>query len=119
MKADESIHIAELEVLARVGVSKNERDRPQRIVVNIDLVAPIAFAEMNDDIMQTVNYCAVAAETRDFVSGNIFSLLETLAASLADHLMQHFAATQLAIEMRKFVLPDASYVAVRTSRMRS
>src|SRR5437867_8691303 len=87
--ADE-IHIEQLEVSARVGVTEDERANPQRLIVNISFCPYQQACDLADKIDQTVNYSAVAEETKSFVCNRSVSLIETLADQLATHLLKTF-----------------------------
>ena len=71
---------------------------------------------MADHIERTVNYSAVAEETKNFVRDQSVNLIETLADQLANHLLKSFPIRQVTIELRKFVLQDAKYVSVTVTR---
>jgi len=113
---NDEIRIEELELMAQVGVPDEERAQPQRLVVSLSLQPRCPFAELGDDLARTVDYAAVCAEVRHFVSGRCDKLIETLAHDLAGHLLGNFALARVELEVRKFVLPDTRYVAVRVMR---
>jgi len=106
----DEIHIEQLEVYARIGVPEEERTKPQRLTVNISFWARQQACDLEDKIDQTVNYSAVAEETRTFVRDQSGSLIETLADRLATHLLKNFPIQKVAVEVRKFALQDAEYV---------
>ncbi len=103
------IHIEQLEISTRVGVLEEERAVPQRLTVSISLWPCRETRDLGDKIDNTVNYSAVAEETKNFVRDQSFNLIETLADRLAMHL-------QVAVELRKFPLKDAKYVSVTVTR---
>jgi dihydroneopterin aldolase len=104
------IHIEQLEIRARVGVPDSERAEPQRLVLNLTLwpkrIGP------RDDIADTVNYSEVVAALKQLTTQRDYRLIETLGEELAGHLLSRFPLRKVAIEVRKFVLPDAEYVSV-------
>ena len=114
--SDDRIHIEQLELLATVGVPDAERATPQRLVVNITLTPRNDFRNLGDDLDQTVDYAAVCDAVKEFVRHRSFKLIETLAEELASSIKQRFAVTRVEIELRKFVLPDTAFVAVRAVR---
>jgi dihydroneopterin aldolase len=114
--ASDSVHVEQLEVFARVGVTENERKNPQGLALSIDVWPKVAFEDLQDDITSAVDYSAVSAAARDFVHAGTPNLIETLAAQLASHLLRTFPARKVQIELRKFVLPDAKYVSVSVTR---
>ena len=110
------IHIEQLEVFARVGVTEQERAKPQRLVLNITIFPRKRFAQLNDDIGSAVNYSSVHAQVRDFMENEVYKLVETFAEQLAARLLSAFPIAGVDIELRKFVLPGTDFVAVKVSR---
>jgi dihydroneopterin aldolase/2-amino-4-hydroxy-6-hydroxymethyldihydropteridine diphosphokinase len=110
------IHIEQLEIFARVGVPETERATAQRLTANITLWPARGVHDLNDDIARTVNYSAICDETKKFAAERSDKLIETLAYQLAGHLLKGFRISKVAIELRKFVRPDAQYVAVIVCR---
>ena len=51
-----------------------------------------------------------------FVAGRQDKLIETLAHEMAEHLLWRFGLVRVELELRKFVLPETRYVAVRVVR---
>ena len=110
----ERIHIEQLEVSAHVGVPDQERAQPQRLVFNVTLWPEVA--EPGDDLARTVNYSAAADCLKQFVQGQSCRLIETLAEGAAKELLTKFKLRRVEVEVRKFVLPDAAFVAVTAVR---
>jgi 7,8-dihydroneopterin aldolase/epimerase/oxygenase len=110
----ERIHIEQLEVQARVGVPDSERAQPQRLMLNVTLWPKTS--PRRDNIVDTVNYSEVAAALKEFVGRRDYRLIETLAEEMAGHLLGCFTLRKVAIEVRKFVLPDADHVSVTAIR---
>ena len=112
----DEIHIEQLEVSARIGVPEEERAKPQRLSVNISFWPRQQACDLEDKIDQTVNYSAVAEETKSFVSDQSVSLIETLADRLAIHLLKIFPIQKVVVEVRKFALQDVKYVSASVTR---
>ena len=112
----DQIHIEQLEVFARVGVTDPERATPQRLTLSITIWPNEQFEHLGDDITQTVNYSAVSVAAAEFVRERAVKLIETLASQLAAHLLKAFPIQKVRIELRKFVLPDAAHVSVTLTR---
>jgi len=113
------IHIEQLEISTRVGVLEEERAVPQRLTVSISLWPYQEARDLADKIEETVNYSAVAEETKHFVRNQSFNLIETLADRLAMHLLKTFPTQKVTVELRKFPLEDAEYVSVTVTRAAS
>jgi dihydroneopterin aldolase len=110
------IHIEQLEVEARIGVSEEERASPQRLTLNLTVWPSTAFDRLQDDILQAVNYVELCRSTREFVQSRADKLIETLASELASHLLRKFPLEGAEIEVRKFVLPNTKYVSATVRR---
>jgi dihydroneopterin aldolase len=115
----DQIHIEQLEIFAHIGVPEKERATPQRLTVSITLWPKQDMRDLADQIDKTVNYSAVADETKHFVLKQSFNLIETLADRLAMHLLKTFPTQKVRVELRKFVLQDAKYVSVTLTRTAS
>jgi len=113
--ADE-IRIEQLEIFGSVGVSEKERVAPQRLTATVTLWPRRQAEELGDHLGQTVNYSEVCEETKNFMRDRSASLIETLGSDLATHLLGRFPIAKVAVELRKFVIPDAQYVSVTVTR---
>ena len=112
----DEIHIEQLDVFTRVGVPEEERAKPQRLSVSISFWPYQQTRDLADNIEGTVNYSAVAEETKNFLRDQSLKLIETLAEVLASHLLKSFPIQKITIELRKFALEDAKYVSITLTR---
>jgi dihydroneopterin aldolase len=112
----DQIHIEQLELQARVGVTEAEREKPQRLTADMTLWLRVSADDLNDDVTKTVNYSSLCAETKQLVENRSDKLIETLAENVAAHLLKKFPIRMIKIELRKFVLSDAAYVSVIITR---
>ena len=112
----DQIHIEQLELKSRVGVTESERAQPQRLTVSITLWPLRDFRELDDDLAKTINYSAVCREVKKFAKGRADKVIETLADSLASHLLDACPTRKVQIELRKFILSDVDYVSVQVTR---
>ena len=119
ISAEQQIHIEQLKVLARIGVSRTERRRRQRLVLNITLLPARDLRDIKDSVSRTVDYAALCRATIAFISQHSPRLLETLASDLAKFLLEKFRVRKIVIEIRKFVLKDAAYASVTVTRTAS
>ena len=115
----DQVHIEQLEISTRIGVPEKERATPQRLTVSISFWPYQQTRDVADKIDQTVNYSAVAEETKSFVRDQSVNLIETLADRLAAHLLKTFPIQKVVVELRKFVLEDAKYVSATVTRSAS
>jgi 7,8-dihydroneopterin aldolase/epimerase/oxygenase len=112
------IAIVDLEVQYRVGVTDQERAKPQRLLVSVDMSLDFSAAAVSDRIERTINYQAVADELLRFGEGRSWRLLERLVTNLADRILMLYAPEEVTVEVKKFSIPQARYVAVSTTRAR-
>lgn len=115
-QTDDCIHVEQLDVFARIGVTDNERAVPQRLSVSMTIWPRTGFDEANDEIANTVDYSAVCAASRDFVEVRSGRLIETLARNLAEEILVRFPIRRITIQIRKFVVPNTKYVSVTLTR---
>jgi dihydroneopterin aldolase len=116
--SEDAVHVEQLEIFAHVGVPDDERDKPQRITVTITAWPEASLHALPDDIGSTINYSAIARSVRNVVNERRDKLIETLAEKISERLLRELPIRRLRIELRKFVLPDAAYVAVVITRHR-
>lgn len=112
--SDEWIEINDLEVKGTIGVPEKERETPQRLLVCVRFRIETAFAALDDKIEKTVDYTSVVAEVERVVKTSRAHLIEHLICDLGDSLMTRFPMLRLEIELRKFILPNARYVSVKS-----
>ena len=116
------IVIERLECEGYCGVTHNERERPQKLAVDVELGFPTDRAAGTDDLKNTVDYAAVADRIVALVSREHCHLLETLAEKILAMLFATFPAERIRIWVRKLYAPlptIAGSVGVRMERTRS
>jgi dihydroneopterin aldolase len=111
------IRIVDLEVFSHLGVPEEERREVQRLLVSLEMtVATIAHAAKTDDLSRTVNYYDVAQRIQIIAGKRPRKLLETLAEEIATEVLKNYPVQKLALEIKKFILPDTQYVSVKIER---
>lgn len=73
-----------------IGVYSWERKIRQTVTLDIEMAADIVKASGKDDIVETLDYAAVARRLVDFVGDSKFELIETLAERVASLLLDEF-----------------------------
>ena len=117
--SSEWIEINDLEVSGRIGVPEIERETPQRMLVSLRFQIETSFAVLNDQLEKTIDYGEVAAEVEKIVQTTEAHLIERLVSEIGDALMARFPMERLEVELRKFILPKARYVSVKTDWKRA
>ena len=114
-----TISIADLEVHYRIGVPDEERARPQRLLISIEMEFDFSSAAKSDAIGDTINYYEVAQELLRFGEGRSWKLLERLVSEIADTVLSRYQPNAVRVEVKKFVIPQARHIAVSLTRRRS
>src|SRR6266853_1783154 len=74
------------------------------------------FRELGDDLRNTVDYFAVCQAVKALAGARPRRLIETLAEEIAAAVLRDFAVAAVEVELRKFILPDTAFVAVKLRR---
>lgn len=112
----DTIILSDLEVHFRVGVPDQERAQPQRLLLSVELDQDFTRAAAADDLNQTINYYAVSRRLLNLGEGRSWKLIETLAVEIANLLLSEFKPARVRVLIKKFIIPEAQYVAVRVER---
>ena len=118
MHTPDTIEIRRLQVATHIGVPDEERAQAQDVLITIHMRPSLGFRGLHDDIRNTIDYAAVAAEIQHLAAAKSRHLIETLANDCASHLLSHHPISSVAITIEKHILPDAECVAVSIHRAR-
>ena len=116
MSTMSKIAIVDLEVFYHVGVPDEERAQAQRLLLTVEMEHDFSQAAQTDDLMHTINYYAVTQRLLKLGEGRSWKLIETLASDIAQLVLAEFQATAVTVEVKKFIIPQARYVALSLSR---
>ncbi len=112
----DQIHIESLEIVTFIGVPDEERAQPQRLTVSLTFELNVGFQGLNDRFENTVDYAAVCEAVKKVAAARPRKLVETLAEEIATTVLAQFPIWRLSLELRKYILPDTQYIAVRIER---
>ncbi|HKS37311.1 MAG TPA: dihydroneopterin aldolase [Verrucomicrobiae bacterium] len=115
----DTIVIKDLEVFYHVGVPEEERAAAQRLLITAELSVDVSAAIASDDVTKTIDYHAVVQRLVRFGEGRSWRLIERLADDIARMILEEFGAGSVSVEVKKFILPETRYVAVRLARKRA
>ena len=113
------ITIVDLEVHYCVGVTDEERAKPQRLLLTVDMNFDFSSAAVSDRIERTINYQIVAEDLLKFGEGRSWKLLEKLVASVAEIILAKYKPEAVMVEAKKFSIPQARFVSVSTGKTRA
>jgi len=112
----DKIKITDLEVFYQVGVTDEERAKPQRLLVSVEMEHDFTTAISRDNLAETLDYFAISQRLLRFGEDCHWQLIETLAADIAAMIQDEFQAKAVSVEVKKFVIPQAAHVSVRLTR---
>jgi 7,8-dihydroneopterin aldolase/epimerase/oxygenase len=113
------IIIVDLEVFLCVGVTDEERAKPQRLLLSVEMDFDFSSAAMSDRVGKTIDYYEVAQQMLGFGKERSWKLIEKLANDVADMILSEFRPQQVTVEVKKFTIPQARYVSVSLTKVRS
>jgi len=112
------ISIVDLEVFYSVGVTEEERAKPQRLLLTVEMSFDFSSAAVSDRIEKTIDYHAVVNDLLKFGTARSWKLIEKLASNIADRVLSEYRPQAVLVEVKKFVIPQAQYVSVTLTRSR-
>ena len=101
-----------------MGVTDEERAKPQRLLLTVELKVDFSSAAISDRIEKSINYQTLAEDLLKFGEGRNWKLLERLVTNIADMVLAKYKPESVLVEAKKFVIPQARYVSVSISRAR-
>lgn len=107
------ISIVDLEVFYRVGVPDEERIKPQRLLLTVEMQFDFSAAAKTDSISDTIDYFAVSQRLLKFGDGKNWKLIEKLATDIHEMISREFKPHRISVEVKKFAIPEARYVSVQ------
>jgi 7,8-dihydroneopterin aldolase/epimerase/oxygenase len=113
------ITIVDLEVFYCVGVTDEERAKPQRLLLTVDMSLDFSSAAVSDRIERTINYQTVADGLLKFGEGRSWKLVEKLVTNVADMVLAEYKPQAVMVEAKKFSIPQARFVSVSTGKSRA
>lgn len=115
-----TITIEKIAAEAVIGVEDWERVKPIPLLATLSVTYDAGAAEQNDNVADTVDYAALTRTAVDFIRASSFRLLETLAAKVAELVLNRFpSAESVTVSLCKpGILPEAAAVWVTTEKKR-
>jgi len=95
------------------GANEDEREQGQTFLVDVEAEIP---EPKRDELDATVDYRALRDCVREVSDAHAYTLLESLAAALADALVERFHLAHVAVRVRKPGIAWAEWTAATASR---
>ena len=114
------IHIRDLTLRTIIGVRERERTQRQDVILNLELETDLSRPGASDNIADAVDYGELSRMLGGHVEESRFHLIERLASSVADLVIEHFPAVFAASVTvdKPGALPFARSVGVTVTRRR-
>jgi len=112
----DQIVVSLLSISTFIGATDEEQKRPQRLKVSFILEPKRGLGGLNDDLANTVDYDAACRAVKALATTGKRRLIETLAEDIASHLLREYPLAAVEVELRKYILPDTDFVAVKIRR---
>jgi FolB domain-containing protein len=112
----DAIVVRGLELSSWIGVPDIERAEAQRLTIDLVVLPSEPLLRLEDDIARTVDYFALTRRVRQVAAERPRRLVETLAEEICTCVLTEFSVRVVEVELKKYILPDAEYVAVRLCR---
>jgi 7,8-dihydroneopterin aldolase/epimerase/oxygenase len=93
------VELAGLELRGHHGASKAEQERGQRFLFDVHL--EVSDAALSDRLEDAVDYRQVARCVQEVSDGRRFTILEALAAAVADAIIARFPVEKVRVRVRK------------------
>ena len=112
------IAIVDLEVFYRVGISEEERAKPQRLLLTLDIKFDFTAAAMSGRIGRTIDCYEVTQQLLKLGETRSWRLTESVAMDIADIILLEFHPESVTVEVKKFSIPGAGYVSTTLTKLR-
>lgn len=112
------IVVRDLAVDTRIGVTDDERARPQTIVIQLEIEIDLARAGASDELVDTLDYSRAVAEVADLLGAGEYHLLEHAAEAVAGSIVANKGVRGVTVEIAKKppIPQEVGSVAVRITR---
>ena len=109
-----TLSLVDLELLCHIGVPKEERAHPQKLLCTAVFPVPdFKKSVQTDNLEHTVNYFDLSQLLRQTAQAKERKLIETLASDLAAATFQHFPSPWIEIEIKKFIIPETRHISLQ------
>ena len=113
------VFVRDLECMALIGIYDHEKEKAQRIIVNIDLSVQEGDAPMDDDISHVVSYEIIAKKVESILAEGHINLVETLCEKIAQSCLKDKRVLAARVRVEKpDIIPNARSVGVEIERGR-
>ena len=110
-----SVAIHDLRVKTCIGVPKQERAKPQEVLISIWAEIDTRPAAKSDDVKKSINYADLAQDIQD-LAGTERKTIERFAEDIASMALKKYRPDRVNVHIRKFSLPGAECAGISICR---
>jgi dihydroneopterin aldolase len=112
------LFVHDLVLACRIGVHPHERDRPQKVRLNLDLAVAETSSPPRDELAEVVDYAALVERVRNALGTSHVNLVETLAEQIAAICLEDPRVRSARVRVEKpDAIADAAAVGVEIERI--
>ena len=109
--------IKEAEFYCNLGITAEEREHKQKILVDMTLFYDTADAAATDAIDKTINYSSVFKQVQELLESKPYNLIETIAEQISRLIKSYFGVNKTIICVKKpQAIKKAVYAAIEVER---
>jgi 7,8-dihydroneopterin aldolase/epimerase/oxygenase len=113
------VFVRDLELMALIGIYDHEKEKPQRIVVNLDVSVREDDGPMTDDIGHVVSYEIMVKKVEAIIADGHVNLVETLCEKIAQACLTDKRTLAARVRVEKpDIIANAKSVGVEIERSR-
>ena len=99
-----------------MGVPDEERAKPQKLLITIEMTKDLRPSAANDNLTETIDYFAVNQAVKALGQARRWKLIEALADDICELVLCTFKPDAVRVVIKKFILPDTRWVSVEMCR---
>ncbi len=97
----DKIYINKLLVRSIIGINADEREKPQDILISLELFINLSHAGQSDDIAQSINYRAIVKRVMAHTETARRFTVEALAEDIANLCFEYPGVTRVIVRVEK------------------
>jgi len=109
--------LQDIEIWTRIGVTPEERSKPQNLRVSVEIFTNLKTVADKDDPKAGIDYDRVISEVQNCATLERRTI-ERLAEDIAEAVLKEFSPESVAVTVKKRPHPDLDFVSVTIHRDR-
>ncbi|SVB70683.1 uncharacterized protein METZ01_LOCUS223537, partial [marine metagenome] len=97
-------------------VPDDERAKPQKLLITIEMTHDLGPSGATDNLAETINYYTVCQAVKALGQARRWKLIEALADDICELVLDQFKPSAVRVVIKKFILPNTRWVSVEMTR---